>query len=715
MNQVKDSNIHTIEFSDEMEQSYIDYSMSVIMQRAVPDLRDGLKPVQRRVLYSMKELGLNHDVSYKKCARIVGDAMGKYHPHGDSSIYDALVGLSKNWTYNNPLVDGHGNFGSIEGDGAAAMRYTEARLTEFAEKVYLQDLEKGVVKKGPNFDETEIEPEVLPVKIPNILVNGTDGIAVGMATKIPTHNLGEVIDALIALMKKEKITTSELMEHIQGPDFPTGGVVANKDELLSIYETGVGKIKIRGKAQIKKEKSGKQRIEITQIPQTMINNIEKFMEKIADLYRNKEIEISDIQNQSSGTDIKIVIDLKKNSDANEVLNILYKKAKLEDTIGVNMLVINNGKPMIMGLKDIISEYYKFLTDVYTKKYTYMLEKEQHKREIREGLIKAIDCIDLIIEVLRGSKKTKDAKACLVNGDVSKVKFKTKKSELAAKALKFTDVQADAILDMKLSRLIGLEILNLKKDLAESEKNIELYNGYLTSKIKMRHLIEKELLEIKAKYSTKRKTVIKNEKEVILKKRDVKECIVYALIDRFGYIKTIDSNVYEKNKENIPEDIKYVIRGSNLGKFQLFTRNGKLLSIKAENIPEGKIRDKGIPIDNLTGSDMSNEEIIFTTSTEECKKCNIISVTSKGLLRQVESSEFNVSKRIVEYIKLPEDDYVAGIVKATSECSECIIFTTDGRSMKVKVKNIKKCKRTGVGNKSINVSKGLVNCLQIVRT
>ena len=400
-----DSRIIKTEYSEEMQKSFIDYAMSVIIARALPDVRDGLKPVQRRTLYDMHELGIRYDRPYRKSARIVGDTMGKYHPHGDSSIYEALVVMSQDFKKGMPLIDGHGNFGNIEGDGAAAMRYTEARLQKVTQEAFLADLDKDVVDFVPNFDETEKEPSVLPVKIPNLLVNGSEGIAVGMATSIPPHNLGEVIDAVKAYMLNNEITTKELMRYLKGPDFPTGGIVINKDELEDIYETGTGKIKLRGKVEFQKGKAGKTNVVITEIPYTMIGaNIAKFLSDVAALSETKKTQdIVDISNQSSKEGIRIVIELRKDADPENFVNMLYKKTRLEDTFGVNMLAIANGRPETMGLKQIIKANVDFQFEVATRKYTNLLAKEMERKEIQEGLIKACNVIDLVIEILRGSK------------------------------------------------------------------------------------------------------------------------------------------------------------------------------------------------------------------------------------------------------------------------------------------------------------------------
>ena len=503
------------EFSEVMQKSYIDYAMSVICARALPDARDGLKPVQRRVLYSMDELGLRYDRPHRKSARIVGDTMGKYHPHGDSSIYESLVVMSQDFKKGVPLVDGHGNFGSIEGDGAAAMRYTEARLQKITQEAYLADLDKNVVDFVSNFDETEKEPEVLPVKVPNLLVNGADGIAVGMTTSIPPHNLGEVVDAVKAYMRKESITNEELMEYIKGPDFPTGGLVINKKDLLNIYSSGTGKLKLRGKVTFEpaKKRGEKDKLVISEIPYTMIgNNISKFLSDTVALIENKvTTDILDISNESSKDGIRIVLELRKGADVERLKNLLYKKTKLEDTFGVNMLAIVDGRPETLDLKGIIENHTQFYYEVTRRKYKTLLSKLYEQREIKEGLIKACDMIDLIIEIIRGSKSQKEVKACLTKGDVGNINFKSSDSMIEATKLSFTDKQASAILDLKLYRLIGLEILMLKEEYEEILAKIEEYEDILNNEKSLKNVIRKELDKIKKNLDAKEELWSKMEK------------------------------------------------------------------------------------------------------------------------------------------------------------------------------------------------------------
>ena len=524
------------EYSEEMQKSYMNYSMSVITARAIPDARDGLKPVQRRVLYDMSELRLNHDKPHRKSARIVGDTMGKYHPHGDSSIYETLVVMSQVFKKGMPLVNGHGNFGSIEGDGAAATRSTEARLVTVAAAVSLKDLDK-TVEFIPNYDETEKEPEVLPVRVPNLLINGAEGIAVGMSTSIPPHNLGEVIDVVRAYIDNPEITTRELMEYMPGPDFPTGGIIANKSGLAEIYETGSGKIKLRGKIDIElgKRKADKDKMVITEIPYTMIGaGINKFLVDVAELVESKKLtDVVDISNQSNKDGIRIVLELKKDADVEKIRNILYKKTKLEDTYGVNMLAIAGGRPETLNLKGILKNYLDFQYHNATRKYQALLEKELEKKEIKEGLIKACDIIDLIIAVLRGSKSLKDAKACLMTGDISNIKFRTAGFEKEAGELHFTEKQASAILEMRLYKLIGLEILALEKEYKETMAKIAEYQHILESRANMDVVIKKDLEAIKEEFATPRRTLIEDGKEAVYDETAVAVSEVVFVMDRFG--------------------------------------------------------------------------------------------------------------------------------------------------------------------------------------
>ena len=701
-----DSRIIKTEYSEEMQKSFIDYAMSVIIARALPDVRDGLKPVQRRVLYSMIELNNGPDKPHRKSARIVGDTMGKYHPHGDSSIYEALVVMSQDFKKGMPLIDGHGNFGNIEGDGAAAMRYTEARLQKVTQEAFLADLDKDVVDFVPNFDETEKEPSVLPVKIPNLLVNGSEGIAVGMATSIPPHNLGEVIDAVKAYMLNNEITTKELMRYLKGPDFPTGGIVINKDELEDIYETGTGKIKLRGKVEFQKGKAGKTNVVITEIPYTMIGaNIAKFLSDVAALSETKKTQdIVDISNQSSKEGIRIVIELRKDADPENFVNMLYKKTRLEDTFGVNMLAIANGRPETMGLKQIIKANVDFQFEVATRKYTNLLAKEQERKEIQEGLIKACNVIDLVIEILRGSKDRAMAKACLVEGKVDGIKFKSKESRIMAAQLMFTEKQANAILEMRLYKLIGLELEALINEHEETMANIYRYEDILDRRDSMAQVIMNELDGFKKEYSHPRKTVIENGQEAVYKEKELEEMDVVFLMDRFGYAKTVDVSTYERNKEAADAENKYIFTCKNTGRLCLFTTTGQMHTIKVLDLPYGKFRDKGTPIDNVSKFSQKTEEIVYITSQKELNLCQVIFATAQSMLKVVDGGEFDVTKRTVAATKLAEGDSVVSVTALTDQ-RNIVLQTKAGFFLRFAVDEIPEKKKGAIGVRGMKLGDG----------
>lgn len=699
-----EDNIIKTEYSEVMQKSYIDYAMSVIVARALPDVRDGLKPVQRRTLYDMYELGIRYDRPYRKSARIVGDTMGKYHPHGDSSIYDALVVMSQEFKKGLPLVDGHGNFGNIEGDGAAAMRYTEARLEKITQEAYLADLDKNVVDFIPNFDETEKEPSVLPVKIPNLLVNGAEGIAVGMATSIPPHNLAEVIDATKAYMKDNTITTKELMKYIKGPDFPTGGIVINKDELYEIYETGTGKIKIRGKVTIEKGKNGKTNVVITEIPYPMIGlNIGKFLSDVAALAEAKKtVDIADISNQSSKEGIRIVIELRKDADVDNFVNMLYKKTRLEDTFGVNMLAIDNGRPETMGIRKIIRRCVEFQYEVATRKYTTLLNKELERKEIQEGLIKACNVIDLIIEILRGSKDRNMAKACLTDGITDGIKFKSKESKVMAQQLMFTENQANAILEMRLYKLIGLELEALINEHENTMANIYRYEDILDRKDSMAQVIMNELDSIKKEFTRPRRTVVENAKEAVYEENKIEEMEVMFLMDRFGYAKTIDMPAFERNKDAVLSENKFIFKCKNTGKICVFTNKGQLHTIKVMDIPFGKFRDKGMPIDNVSNFDSSKEELLLIASQLELNLYRVIFVTRQSMLKIVDGGEFDVSKRTIAATKLQADDELID-VSLYKEQKNIVLQTESGYFLRFPLEEIPEKKKGAIGVRGMKLT------------
>lgn len=689
------------EYSDIMKQSYIDYAMSVIIARAVPDIRDGLKPVQRRILYDMgEELGLDYNKPYRKSARIVGDTMGKFHPHGDSSIYDAMVVMAQDFKREIPLVDGHGNFGSIEGDGAAAQRYTESRLQKITQENYLADLDKKVVDYVPNYDETEKEPEVLPVKIPNFLINGSEGIAVGMTTSTPSHNLVEVLKAEEYLIDTPGASIEELMDFVKGPDFPTGGIVANSNDLLEIYKTGTGKIRVQGRVTHEKNRQVN-RLVITEIPYTMIGaGIANFLNDVAMLVDSKQIpDIVDISNQSSKEGIKIVLDLKKNvseEDAEKIKTVLLSKTKLEDTFGVNMLAIANGRPETLTLKSALEYHISFLFEINTRKYTTMLAKEKEKAEVQEGLIKAIDVLDAVIETIRGSKTKTEAKECLMTGNVDNIKYRIPEDKKIAKTFDFTELQADAILDMRLSRLIGLELEALKKENEKTKQNIEKYIKILSDKKYMKKVIKDDLESIIKEYGQPRKTSIKNIEKAVIKKEAPKAFKEVVLMDKFGYVRAVSDTVYEKNKEAADSESKWVIPVMSDDKVVFITENGIMHTVPANKIPFGKFRDKSIPVDNVSTLDTTTDLILYAEAMKgmACEKVvnNYIMVTNLGGVKKLPGIEFNVKSKNTKYIKLKDGEVCTNFVKVKKTEPEIVLVSEAGRFLRFSAADIPEKKR-----------------------
>ena len=699
------------EYSDIMKQSYIDYAMSVIIARAVPDIRDGLKPVQRRILYDMgEELGLDYNKPYRKSARIVGDTMGKFHPHGDSSIYDAMVVMAQDFKREIPLVDGHGNFGSIEGDGAAAQRYTESRLQKITQENYLADLDKKVVDYVSNYDETEKEPEVLPVKIPNFLINGSEGIAVGMTTSTPSHNLVEVLKAEEYLIDTPGASIEELMDFVKGPDFPTGGIVANSNDLLEIYKTGTGKIRVQGRVTHEKNRQVN-RLVITEIPYTMIGaGIANFLNDVAMLVDSKQIpDIVDISNQSSKEGIKIVLDLKKNvseEDAEKIKTVLLSKTKLEDTFGVNMLAIANGRPETLTLKSALEYHISFLFEINTRKYTTMLAKEKEKAEVQEGLIKAIDVLDAVIETIRGSKTKTEAKECLMTGNVDNIKYRIAEDKKIAKTFDFTELQADAILDMRLSRLIGLELEALKKENEKTKQNIEKYTKILSDKKYMKKVIKDDLERIIKEYGRQRKTSIKNIEKAVIKKEAPKAFKEVVLMDKFGYIRAVSDTVYEKNKDAADSESKWVIQVMSDDKVVFITENGIMHTVPANKIPFGKFRDKSIPVDNVSTLDTTTDLILYaeamrdmtgetarSTADETASSKNVyVIVTNLGGVKKLPGAEFSVKSKNTKYIKLKDGEVCTDFVKIEKSEPEIVLVSEAGRFLRFAAADIPEKKR-----------------------
>ena len=694
------------EYSELMQKSYIDYAMSVIVARALPDVRDGLKPVQRRTLYDMHELGIRSDKPFRKSARIVGDTMGKYHPHGDSSIYESLVVMAQDFKKGLPLINGHGNFGNIEGDGAAAMRYTEARLQEVTEEAFLADLDKDVVDFVPNFDENEKEPAVLPVKIPNFLINGSEGIAVGMATNTPPHNLAEVIDAQIALMEDPALTNKDLMRYVKGPDFPTGGIVVNKNDLPEIYETGVGKVRLRGRTEIEKGRAGHVNLVITEIPYTMVGaGIGKFLSDVAALAEKKVTnDIIDITNQSDKEGIRIVIELRKDTDVENFKNLLYKKTRLEDTFGVNMLAIRDGRPETLSLREILKANTDFLYETTTRKYENLLEKERKKREIQEGLIKAVNVIDLIIEILRGARDRKTVKNCLVNGETGGIKFRSEESEIMATQLAFTEAQADAILDMRLYKLIGLELEALIKEHDETVANIYRYEDILEEHDSMTRVLRGELTQIRDKYARDRRTeIIQAEAAVYTVKEDEEDRDLLFVMDRFGYAKTMDPSLYEKNKEAVESGYKYYFICRSAGRICLFTNTGVLHTVKVSDLPMGKLRDKGVPIDNVGNYDSTKEEIVMACSQSDLNLYRLLFVTANGYVKIVSGGEFETRMKTMNATKLADGDSLvyAGVI--TDE-KYAVLISRNGYLLKFPLEQISEMKKMAAGMQGMKLGK-----------
>lgn len=699
-----EENIIQLDFSEEMKTSYRDYAMSVIISRALPDVRDGLKPVQRRILYAMKELSLSPDKPHRKSARIVGDTMGKYHPHGDSSIYDALVHMATDYSLSIPLVDGHGNFGSIDGDGAAAMRYTEARLS-YGGACLLENLDKGLVEFVPNFDNSEKEPSVLPAMLPNLLINGTTGIAVGMATNIPTHNPAEVIDGVIATIDKPDISLEKLMTIIPGPDFPTGGIITNKSELPQIYATGEGKIKIRGKVEIENGDYGRKNIVITEIPYTVSGNKAKLVENLAQLMKDKVFdEIYDVRDESSKEGIRIVIEVKKDRDVNNLLNGLYKKTSLEDTYSVNLLAVKKQQPITFNLKSLIDEFIIFQKELYTKEFTHLLDKATNRLEVVSGLIKATDVIDLIIEILRGSSEVKQAKDCLINGNTKDIKFKSEQSEKMAATLDFTPNQADAILAMPLSRLVGLEVLKLTMENDELIKQIDEYNLILSNEKELMKQIKARLRSYKKQFNAKRRTQIEDI-TVQNYKEEVKIEDIYVLVDKFGYTKSIDSATYSRASNEALSEFTHIVPLKSDDRLCLFTAQGNMFQVKASAIPRCKMREKGVLIHNLCK--VNDEDILTFTSFETLFESQLVFITVNGYIKRVSGADFMTNRSMISATKLEENDLVSSITllsgsQVLANDMKVIIYTHKKLSLGFLIDQVPELKKTGRGVKAIEL-------------
>ena len=654
------------EIHDEMKQSYIDYAMSVIVSRALPDVRDGLKPVHRRILYGMSELGVTPDKPHKKSARIVGEVMGKYHPHGDASIYDAMVRLAQPWNIRHALVDGHGNFGSVDGDGAAAMRYTEARMTSLALQM-LRDIDKETVDFEPNFDGEEKEPVVLPSRFPNLLVNGSNGIAVGMATSIPPHNLVETIDAAIKIIDEPEVTIDELASIVKGPDFPTGAIIMGKNSAKEAYRTGQGKVIVRAVTEIEETSRGRQQIIVTEIPYQV--NKARLIEKIADLVKDKRIEgISEIRDESNRKGMRIVIELKKDANANIILNRLYKHTQMQETISMIMLAIVNGRPRILNLREILDEYLKHQKEVVTRRTIYDKKKAEARAHILEGYRIALDNIDEIIQIIRNSYN--DAKEKLMD------------------RFGLSDIQAQAILDMQLRRLQGLEKEKIENEYQELLKKIAYYNELLADEHKLMGVIKDELIEIKEKWGDERRTKIKADAKEIDEEDLIEEENVCVTLTHLGYIKRVPVDTYKSQRrggkgvtgittrEN--DFVKNMIMTSTHDFLMFFTNTGKAHKIKAYEIPEATRTAKGTPAVNFLNL-MQRERITAVIPIQEFSEDKyLIAVTKQGTIKKTALSQFDTNRKNgLIAMNLKEGDELIGI-KQTSGTNNVIIVTKQGK-------------------------------------
>ena len=698
------------EFSEEMKTSYINYSMSVITARAIPDIRDGLKPVQRRVLYGMNELGVHANKPTLKSARIVGDVMGKYHPHGDSSIYETLVVMAQDFKRMVPLAVGQCNFGSIEGDSPAAQRYTEARLSKFTDDVMLADLDK-TVDFMPNYDEKLKEPTILPCRFPNFLLNGSEGIAVGMATSSPSHNLSEICDLVIEFVKNPNITLKSMLKILKGPDFPTGGIIANMSELPDIYKTGVGKLKLRGKIvyEMAKKSKDKDKLVVTEIPYTMIGDgIGKFMADVGTLVEQKKIpEITDIYNHSSKDGMRIVMELKKDLDKKKIeniKNILYKKTRLEDTYGVNMIAIVDGRPETMTLKSIMENFVKFQRELIARKYKNLLDKENERKEIQEGLIKATDLIDAIIATLRASKTREDAKAHLTTGKCKNVKIKDKKLAKVASKFSFTSLQADAILDMRLYKLIGLEITDLNNEYKDTLAKIKLYKSILKEKSKVDNLIIDDMKKIKKDFGVERKTSFEDAEEIVIEEPKAEVMDVIYCQDKFGYCKVMDPSLYEKNKETVETNNQYVFKARTDERAVIFGSKGFMHQIRLDKVPMLKTNEKGKPIDNLSKFKTDDESIVGVETSKSIENAYLFFVTKDGLIKFADTSEYVTANAKVVATKVNGNDEVVKVLVCYAD-KDLVIRTNDGFFLRLKPDEVPLLGRATKGVKGIKLGKG----------
>ena len=689
----ENNRILPIEIAEEMKKSYIDYSMSVIVGRALPDVRDGLKPVHRRILYSMSELNLTPDKPYRKSARIVGDVLGKYHPHGDSAVYLAMVRMAQDFSTRGLLVDGHGNFGSVDGDSPAAMRYTEARMSKLALEL-LRDIDKETVDFVPNFDESLKEPAVLPSRYPNLLVNGSNGIAVGMATSIPPHNLGEVIDATVHLIDNEECSVDDLMKFVKGPDFPTSAIIMGKENIAEAYRTGRGKVKVRARAVIEELPKGKQQIVVTEIPYQV--NKAKLVERIAELVKDKKVEgISDLRDESNRNGMRIVIELKRDVNANIVLNNLYKHSQMEETFSVIMLALVNGQPKVLNLKQILYHYVQHQKDVVTRRTKFELNKAEARAHILEGLRIALDNIDAVISLIRASKTTQEAKSGLME------KFG------------LTDIQAQAILDMRLQRLTGLERDKIEAEYEELIKKINRLKEILANERLLLNVIKEEMLIIKENYADERRTEIRHAEGEIDMRDLIEDEEIAITLTHFGYIKRLPADTYKSQKRGgrgisalttREEDfVKHLVSTTTHSKLLFFTNKGRVFRLNAYEIPEGKRQAKGTAIVNLLQLGPNEKIATLLAIDEKDDNKYLLLATKNGIVKKTDREEFkNINKAGLIAIGLREDDELIG-VKVTDGNKDVLLVTKEGMSIRFDENDIRPMGRSAMGVKGITLS------------
>ncbi|WP_434542806.1 DNA gyrase subunit A [Christensenella massiliensis] len=690
------SSIVPVDLNKEMQKSFIAYAMAVIINRALPDVRDGLKPVHRRILYSMSELNMYPDKPYRKSARLVGDVLGKYHPHGDYAVYDAMVRLAQDFSIRYPLVDGHGNFGSVDGDGAAAMRYTEARMSKLTLEL-LRDIDKDTVDFYPNFDETLEQPAVLPARFPNLLVNGTGGIAVGMATNIPPHNMGEAIDATIALMDNPDISIEELIDIIPGPDFPTGGIIMGVSGIREAYKTGRGRIRVRAKTEIEKYKEDRERIIVTEIPYQV--NKAALVEKIAEMVHDKRIEgISDLRDESDKSGMRIVIELKKNANANVVLNHLYKHTQMQDTFGVIMLALVDGEPRVLNLKQVLEYYVEHQKDVIVRRTKFELEKAKKRAHILEGLIIALDNIDEIVNLIRSSPDAPTARASLIE------------------RFGLTEVQAQAILDMRLQRLTGLERDKIEAEYKEVQERIEYYNAVLSTPQMVIDIIKADLTEIRGKFADARRTEITfDEDDIDLDELIAREDMVVTLT-HYGYIKRISLETYRAQKrggkgvtamstreEDFAEQVFVTCTHNQL---LFFTNKGKVYMKKCYQIPEAGRTAKGTAIVNMLNLDPDEKvSAVFPVEAEIERDSNLVIVTKGGIIKKTPFGEYsNIRQNGLKAVNLREGDELISVME-TDGTKDIIVGTRDGMSIIFSEDDVRPMGRVSTGVRAMRLRPG----------